>query len=226
MIRDRGFISVAAIVSVVAAAMPGAGTAQPPAALNMRAMWHEPAGAGTPNCEGRDDNVQRQLGCVVKLMKASGATPRAIGFARRCQVLFGEICFISNLQPFGPLALATIALPFRRNTNAHTDSEYAIANGAPDFIRVDDRDALQTALASNPAWLRLIRKHSNIDVWEGTAFSGAHAMPDGGWRFLFSYPLGTYHAEAGRWNASVAFDFAPGGRFAGRKLLAITGPRQ
>ena len=219
-----GGLTVALIVAALG--LTGGAAGQPPAGLDMRAVWHEPPGAGTAKCEGQDSNVQRQLGCVVKIMKATGATPRAIGFARHCPAVFDEICFISNLQPFAALAVATIALPFRRNTNAHTDSEFAIANGAPSFVRVDDRDALQPALAGNPAWLRLTRKHPNIDIWEGTTFTGAHSMPGGGWRFVFSYPLGTYHAEAGRWNAAIAFDFAPNGTFSGRRLLAITGPRQ
>lgn len=211
---------------VAALGLTGSAAAEPAAGLDVRAAWHEPAGAGTVNCEGQDNNVQRQLGCVVKIMKATGATPGAIGFARRCPALFGEICFISNLHSFGPLALVTVALPFRRNTNAHADSEFAIANGLPSFIRIDDRNALQSAFANNPAWLRLARKHPNMDIWEGTTFTGEHAMPGGAWRFVFSYPLGTYHAEAGRWNAAVAFTFAPDGTFAGRELLAITGPRQ
>ena len=51
-------------------------------------------------------------------------------------------------------------------------------------------------------------------------------LSGGVYRLVFSYPLGTYHAEAGRWNASIAFDFAADGTFYGRRLLAITGPQK
>ena len=191
-----------------------------------RAIWREPSGAGAQNCEGRTNDTGRQLACVIGIMKASDATAETVEYARRFSAQFGEICYLSNLQSFGPVSLATLALPFRRNTNAHTDNEYAIVNGDPPFIRVDDNGAVRSALAENPAWSQLKRKHPNIDIWEGTIFVGAHGLPGGFYRLVFSYPLGEYHAEAGRWNASVAFDFTPGGRFVARKLIEISGPRR
>jgi len=225
VIRD-GRLFRAVVVTAVFAAWTTDGAAQLPYRLGARAIWREPAGAGTPACEGGDNDLRRQLRCVFDIMKSSGATKRAIEFARRCSAELGDVCYLSNLRSFGTVSLATLALSFRRNTNAHTDSEYAIVNGDPSFIRVDDKEGVQSALNKSPAWLQLKRKHPNIDIWEGTTFVGAHMLPGGGCRLAFSYPLGTYHAEAGRWNASVAFDFGAGGAFAGRKFLQITGPRQ
>jgi hypothetical protein len=226
MICSSRFIHAVVVATIAATWAAGDASAQLPYRVGARAIWREPAGAGTANCEGRDNDVRRQLHCVIVIMKQSGATERAVEFTQRFFAQLGEVCFLSNLQPFGPVALATIALPFRRNTNAHIDSEFAVVNGDPGFVRVDDNEAVRSALAGSPAFLQLKRKHPNIDIWEGTVFTGAHGLSAGGYRLVFSYPLGEYHAEAGRWNASVAFDFAPGGSFAGRKVLVITGPRQ
>jgi hypothetical protein len=226
MICSSRFFRAVLLAAIAATWTAGGASAQLPYRVGARALWHEPAGAGTTNCEGRDNDVRRQLHCVIVIMKQSGATGRAVEFTRRFSAKLGEICFLSNLQSFGPVALATVAVPFRRNTNAHTDSEFAIVNGDPGFIRVDDNEAVRSVLAGSPAFLQLKSKHPNIDIWEGTVFEGTHGLPGGGHQFVFSYPLGEYHAEAGRWNASVAFDFAPGGAFAGRKVLTITGQRR
>ena len=226
MIRNSHFFRAVTAAAIIAVCLADGEAAQFPDKLGARAVWREPAGAGTSNCEGRNNDFHRQLGCVARIMKSSGATAEAIEFAQRYSTQSDEICYLSKLQPFGPVSLATLALPFRRNTNAHTDNEYAIVNGAPSFIRVDDTGAVQSALADRPVWLRLKREHPDIDVWEGTVFAGGGSRAGGGYRLVFSYPLGTYHAEAGRWNASIAFDFAADGTFYGRRLLAITGPQK
>jgi hypothetical protein len=191
-----------------------------------RAIWYKPTGAEANRCEGNDNDTQRQLGCVIGIMQSSGASPQAIVFTRRLAAQTGNIGYLSKLTNYGPLALGTVEWPFMENTNAHSDSDFYILNGRPALVAGStgcaDNDP---SLASNPSFQRLKRQHPNIMTWEGTVFVSERPLPDGGERFVFSCPLGEYHAAAGEWKAIFALDFDVGENFIGHRLLRISADR-
>ena len=191
--------------------------------VDARAIWSRPHAANTSRCEGSDNNAHRQLACVAGEMASRGASAEAVAFTRRLAALTGQVGYLSKLRSYGQLALATVEWPFMENTNAHSDSDDYIVNGTPRIVAGStgcaDNDS---SLIGSAAYRRLRRVHPDVTTWEGTEFVGESALPGGGERFVFSCPLGGYHAEAGRWNAIFALDFDVAGTFVGHKLLRIS----
>lgn len=192
--------------------------------VDARAIWVVPHSVNPDKCEGNDSDLRHQVACVARLMNQSGASRQAVDFTRRLAAQTKNIGYLSKLRSFGPLALGTVEWPFMQNTNAHSDSGDYILNGNPEFISgtagCADNDP---SFLSSPAFQRLKHRHPNISTWEGTSFVSESALADGGASFVFSCPLGEFHAEAGRWNALIALDFDASGKFLGHKLIRISG---
>lgn len=190
--------------------------------IDERAVWSEPKGVDTSRCDNPDNVFSRQLACMLAMMRQARASPEALAFARWYASTRKDIGYVSRLKPYGPVSLATVELPLRRNTNAHSDSAFEILNGIPNPVHGNtgctDSDAV---LRTAKDFQQLQRGHPDITTWEGTEFVSATALPGGVQRFVFSCPLGEYHAAAGQWFAFFALDFDARGKFLGHRLVKI-----
>lgn len=191
--------------------------------IDFRAVWTEPHGVDASRCDSPDASPPRQLACVLDMMRQGHATAEALAFTRWYAATANDIGYVSKLRDYGSTALATVELPLRRRTNAHTDSAFEILNGTPNPVHGDtgcaDDDA---SLLASTDFQRLKQRHPNLSTWEGTDFVTEAALPGGAQRFVFSCPLGEYHAAAGQWLAFFALDFDAKGRFLGHRLLKIS----
>lgn len=191
--------------------------------IDSRAVWAEPRGVDTSRCDNADNVLQRQLDCVLNVMRQAHAAPEAMAFTRWYAATVNDIGYVSRLRDYGAVSLATVELPLRRNTNAHTDSAFEILNGTPNPVPGDTGCADDDAqLMASSDFQRLKKQHPGISTWEGTGFVKATALPGGVQQFVFSCPLGEYHAAAGSWFAFFALDFEARGKFLGHRLLNIS----
>lgn len=195
--------------------------------IDSHAVWTEPRGVDTSRCDNPDSVLQRQLACVLDKMRQAHASPEALAFTRWYATISRDIGYVSKLEVYGRVSLATVELPLRRSTNAHTDSAFEIVNGTPNPVHGDtgcsDTDA---QLLASRVFQRLKKNHPELSTWEGTEFANATMLPGGVQRFVFSCPLGEYHAAAGQWLAFFALDFGERGKFLGHRLLKISAAGQ
>lgn len=220
------FRTTVGLLLAVAFAQAAAVDSPPPVPIgkiDARAIWTEPRGVDTSRCDNPDNVLRRQLDCVLNLMRHAHASPEALAFTRWYASVKQDIGYVTKIRVYGPVSLATVALPLRRNTNAHTDSAFEILNGTPNPVHGDtgcsDNDA---QLLASRDFQRLEKQHPNISTWEGTGFANATTLPGGVQRFVFSCPLGDYHAAAGSWFAFFALDFDRRGKFLGHRVLRIS----
>ncbi|HLY05704.1 MAG TPA: hypothetical protein VKR31_08155 [Rhizomicrobium sp.] len=223
------FLACAAYMAIVLPGVaPAAADSPPPIGrIDSRAIWIEPHGVDTGQCDSTDDALQRQLTCVLGKMQQAHASPEALAFTRWYAATSQDIGYVSKIRNYGPVSLATVELPLRRRTNAHTDSAFELVNGTPNPVHGDtgcsENDA---SLLASRDFQRLKEGRPNLTTWEGTDFVSAAMLPGGVQRFVFSCPLGEYHAAAGQWLAWFALDFDAGGHFLGHRLLKISAAGQ
>lgn len=216
------------VTAVLLSALPWAAaqTPWPIGKIDARAIWTEPRGGDTSRCDSAGDALPRQLACILQMMRRARAASEAIAFTRWYAATSRDVGYLSKLRAYGPVSLATVELPLRRDTNAHTDRTFEIVNGIPNPVRGDvgcsDTDP---SLHASRDFRRLKQHHPDLTTWEGTDFVNATMLPGGVQRFVFSCPLGEYHAAAGQWLAFFTLDFDAGGKFLGHRLLKISAAR-
>lgn len=219
----RATAYLVATTVLLAAQFAAAASPSPVGKIDSRAIWTEPRGVDTSRCDGSDNSPGRQLACVLDMMRQAHAAPEALAFTRWYAATVKDIGYVSKLREYGSISLATVELPLRRKTNAHTDSAFEIVNGAPNPVHgntgCSDSDA---ALEASRVFQRLKQQNPNLATWEGTGFVKETGLPGGAQRFVFSCPLGEYHAAAGEWLAFFGLDFDAKGRFLGHRLLKIS----
>jgi len=164
------------------------------------------AGVGGPNL----------VACVVPIMQRAGASVEAAAFTTMLQ---GE-GYLDSFRKMGRVDLATIAYPLRANEN----EEYVLVNGLPRIVHVSDPGNLKRIdIKTDPLYPLLIKKFPKLELWFHADFAAMQLLPEGGQRFVFSFPLlNGCHACAVGGHAHIAFDFDTAGNFLGTTLLRLS----
>jgi hypothetical protein len=171
------------------------------AALGADAIW---SGRDLDLC--RTGKAAESDACLVATMRRTGASPSAIAFTKRL-IAKNMSGYISGWRQAGPIGVATIAYPFRANTNVGT--MLIPASGDPidadgyDLSAVDKgRADYRAAQAQHPQAFPV--PPGDIAVKDGA---------DGGTRILVTTATADCHACAPNGSIVVAYDFDATGHF-------------
>jgi hypothetical protein len=162
--------------------------------------------------------------CFVDFMARSGASPKAVAFAKSTD----NTGYLGRFFKRGRVDLAYVLYPFRANEN----QGWLLVNGDPPMIDIDDLSNLpQHQLEQNPTYLRIKDKYPKVMLFGGDrmmerppqmqtsmAIFGKSKRQE----FDVNYRLlnGCHACEEVGW-ATFAFDFDAEGNFLGAKLLGV-----
>jgi len=194
----RALVPLLLLLSVVAARAQGE--------IGPTAVWQpdDTFGADVMACSPAD-------GCTLsRVMAAHGASAEAVAFTQTRE----ESYYLSAFTELGRVDLGLITMP---NT-AGGISLYEMLNGSPSPVSAEDLD--MDEMRALPAYAALWARHPDLVLWAQTIFDGMETRPDGGQRFLFSYPmLDGCRACPEIDKARAAFDFDAAGNFLGVTYL-------
>ena len=180
------------------------------AALGPSAVW---SGAGLDSCRSKTA-AQAVDDCLIDQMRKGGASAGSIAFTQR---LIGADSpgYVSAWKQAGPVGIATVAYPFRANTNE--GSWLVPASGDP--IDVDayqltagdkGRADYKAMIANNP---------DAFPVPPGTI--ALDKTPAGNLRILVTTPTAVCHACAPAASIVVGYDFDAAGHFLFAGVIAV-----
>ncbi len=199
-------------------ATAGVGLAATPAqSVTAAAVWRPPVAFMArfhKRCDGRSGAAFDA--CFAAAMAKAGASPAALGFARR---LDNEAYLEALEDTGGPVAVAHVFYPFRANEN----DAWFLVNGTPALIDVDDRRYLALAqMRSSAAYAAIHRRYPNVTFWPGDRGAAAPAVSQSGREFVIGYLLRNLcHACATVGRVSFAFDFDSGGKLLGTRMASV-----
>jgi hypothetical protein len=157
--------------------------------------------------------------CFVERMRAAGASPAALEFAKRTE----NQGYATRFRDTGKVDLAYAEYPFRANEN----SLVFLVNGEPSMIDVDDLSRIdRKKFESNATYAGLLAKYPALALFPADRRAGLGAsagnLRSGGQRFVVVYQLKDgCHACAVVGDAYVAFDFDVEGRLVGTDLVRV-----
>lgn len=163
--------------------------------------------------EGCSINAASHADCVASVMEKFGAPPEAIDFTTS----FGSMFILESFMEKGRVDLGFIFYPTRANNNW----QYVLLNGLPRLVSAEE--AGDVDITEHSQYPSLAEKQPNLVFWTSeNIFEVVQSLPEGGQRFVFSYPLykGCHACDVGGY-ALVGFDFDPQGQFLGKTLLAL-----
>src|SRR5690606_25969774 len=136
-----------------------------------------------------------------------GASADAIAAAEQLSS-GGELAFVKAWHEYEGVGVATVAYPFRANTNEGT----RLVDAAGERI---DVDALPTSDdgSDNPALQAALQAHPGAMPFAPAQSSGASPLEGGGVRLLYTTPLRNCHACPDVGQLQVAYDFDAQRRF-------------
>jgi hypothetical protein len=155
--------------------------------------------------------------CFAAAMAKAGASKAALDFTGH----LGNQAYLLALGPTGgPIAVAHVVYPFRANEN----DAWFLVNGAPPLIDVDDRRNLPfPQMRSSPAYAEIYRRYRNVTFWSGDRGIAGPQVSQNGREIIVDYLLRNLcHACAIVGRVRYAFDFDPGGKFVGTRLVSVT----
>jgi hypothetical protein len=159
--------------------------------------------------------------CLLRAMRAGGASSKAIAFARWYYAFSeGDSAFADRLvKPrFGVVSIAEIELPGRANTNWI----YIFVNSKPTVINPEEAFTTKLPWKNNASFLAIKRAHPNAGVFPNEDFVGESARPSGGQRFTIAAPIiDGCHACALVGIVYIGFDFGPLGSAIGTAMTAV-----
>jgi hypothetical protein len=205
-------------VVVLAAALAEPGAAPKP--VGPGAVWSPPAGFVASVHAACDGTTGDDFGpCFVERMKAAGASPAALDFARRT----GNLGYLRRFRDDPLVGVAWAEFPYGANEN----SVCFLVNGLPPMIDVDDLSLLgPAALGANAEWVALANARPKLAIFPGDRFGEgavvAAPRPGGGVRFAVEYALvDGCHACARLGVLRLGFDFDGEGKYVGVAVLAV-----
>ena len=208
--KDGRVIHSEALVGFTYAPPSGVAPEKLTAALGPEAVW---SGAGLDACRGKTD-AHAVDECLVDQMHKGGASAGSIAFTQRL-IAADSPGYVSAWKQAGPVGIATVAYPFRANTNE--GSWLVPASGDP--IDVDayqltagdkGRADYKTMIANNP---------DAFPVPPGDVALGK--TPAGNLRVLVTTPTATCHACAPAASIVVGYDFDAAGHFLFAGVVAV-----
>jgi hypothetical protein len=209
-------VRVGVVFLAAALAEPGA----PPKPVGPGAVWSPPMGflaSVHAACDGKSGD---EFGaCFVDRMKAAGASPAVLDFARRT----GNLGYLRRFRDDPLVGVAWAEFPFRANQN----SVCFLVNGLPPWIDVDDLSLVSpAALEANADWVALAKANPKLAIFPGDRFGEdaivAAPRRGGGERFAAEYALvDGCHACARLGVLRLGFDFDGEGKYLGVSVLAV-----
>ena len=157
--------------------------------------------------------------CFVDKMRAAGAPPPALAFARRT----GGMGYLRAFRDTGKVDVAYAEYPFRANEN----QVCLLVNGHPPWIDVDDVSLLdRQALAADRTYGVILKNYPKAMIFPsdrgGPSLPGARRFRDGGLEFLVDYVLRDgCHACAGVGSVRFVVRFDGAGKFLGTTVGSV-----
>ncbi len=180
------------------------------AALGPEAVW---SGAGLDACRGKAD-AHAVDDCLVDQMRKGGASAGSIAFTQRL-IAADSPGYVSGWKQAGPVGIASIAYPFRANTNFGT----MLVPASGDPIDVDAYQ-LTTGDKSRADYKSMIANNPDaFPVPPGDIALGK--TPAGNLRVLVTTPTATCRACAPAASIVVGYDFDAGGHFLFAGVVAV-----
>lgn len=189
--------------------------------VSPQAVWKESATLSQQLQKCTDLSATDPNVCLCNAMKAAGASPEAIAFARSMK---DDPAWVQAFRESGRVDIAGITYPFHANEN----QGILLVNGTPSPIDVDLLEDLpQGDLEKNSTYSSLKKRFPEISIWPGDRYHldaiAATNLPDGGQRFSVPFILRNgCHACEEIGAATFGFDFASNGKFSGIKLVTVS----
>lgn len=179
------------------------------AALGPEAVW---SGAGLDACRAKAGPAIGD--CLLEQMRKGGASASAVAFTQRL-IAADSPGYVSAWKQAGPVGIATIAYPFRANTNQGT--MLVPASGDPIDI---DAYSLTAGDKGRADYRAMIADHPDaFPVPPGEVALGK--TPAGNLRVLVTTPSATCHACAPAASIVVGYDFDAAGHFLFAGVVAV-----
>ena len=197
----------------------GAAPATPGGRIGASAVWQPPQDFNAKAhalCE-KSAGPMSFPECFMNQIAAAGAPTDAVTFSRMLyEQTNGQVGIMTAFKSYGPVDAAQVLYPLRANDNYGL----LLVNGDPKLIDVDDLQKLdRAAMEQEPMFQSVKQKYPQTDLWPGDR-SGSNPwpreqpLPDGGTRFIVSYPLiNGCHACRHVGLARFGWDFDAAGKF-------------
>jgi predicted secreted protein len=222
----RTWISLAMVCAAASLAVAQEPTKPVPHAVtrvDSKAVWNPPAEVLTTvrqKCgEADPTHIEK---CFLNEMKAAGASPEAMAFAKSLAGTMGVV-YLRAFRRAERVDVAYIEYAFRANELEGV----LLVNGNPSPIDVDDeRFTMDAELRKNAAFAALAEQYPHISVWPGDRFdSKLLAVTSTGWgtqTFIVQYLLRDgCHACAEIGTATVGFTFDTDGNFQAARVASV-----
>lgn len=201
---------------LIVASVNAGDTAAP---VGAAAVWNPPAGFLAAMHAACDARPERLAECFRERMRAAGASPDAVAFAKRA----GGLQYVRAFRETGRVDVAWAVSPFRANTNDLVD----LVNGNPPILDVDDPRYLDPSIfAADPGFAAIRAAHPDVTPFPGDRYRlravEGSTLPGGGQRFVVGEDLRDgCHACAILAEARVAFEFDVAGKFVGAHVVRM-----
>lgn len=208
--RDGRVVNSETLVGFTYAPPIGGAPVKTSAALGPAAVW---SGAGLDGCRAMA-GAQAVDGCLLDRMRKGGASAGSIAFTQRL-IAADSPGYVSGWKQAGPVGIATVAYPFRANTNE--GSWLVPASGDP-----IDVDAYQLSAGDKTRadYKAMIDDHPDaFPVPPGTIT--LDKTPAGNLRVLVTTPSAVCHACAPAASIVVGYDFDAAGHFLFAGVIAV-----
>jgi hypothetical protein len=154
--------------------------------------------------------------CLTKAMQAGGASADAVRAAEQLSS-GGELAFVTAWHEHDGIGVATVAYPFRANTNEGT--RLIDAGGKRidvDTVQWDD------ALRADPGVQALLQAHPQATPFAPAQSAGSTSLDGGGVRLLYRTPLRDCHACANAGQLQIGYEFDAKRNFIGQQVVPVT----
>ncbi|WP_137190248.1 hypothetical protein [Stenotrophomonas rhizophila] len=156
--------------------------------------------------------------CLIKAMQAGGASADAVTAAGQLSSA-GELAFVSAWHEHDGIGVATVAYPFRANTNEGT----RLVDAAGKRIDVDAVQ-LDDTMRADPGVQALLAAHPQATPFAPAQAGGSTPLDNGGIRLLYRTPLRDCHACADVGQIQIGYDFDGTRHFIGQQVVPVATP--
>ncbi|MGV6493221.1 hypothetical protein ACTUVK_003427 [Stenotrophomonas rhizophila] len=200
------------------ATTPGAATGTARMAADSALRW-SPAVVWSGDLNScRQGEAAATRDCLTKAMQAGGASADAVTAAGQLSSA-GELAYVTAWHEQDGIGVATVAYPFRANTNEGT--RLIDAGGK----RIDvDTVQLDDTLRADPGVQALLNAHPQATPFAPAQAAGGTPLEGGGVRLVYRTPLRECHACADVGQLQIGYDFDATRHFVGQHVVPTPAP--
>lgn len=157
--------------------------------------------------------------CFVSKMVSAGAPAAAVDFTKYLLKNDYPFCYMSSFREMGKVDMALVDCPFMANTMGFT----LLVNGNPQVLLPGDAKYLKKIdIKKDPLYKSIRKKYPRAGLWMEGDFVKLTKTLEGGQRFIWEHKLlnGCRACDVAG-SATVSYDFDPGGKFIGVKLIRL-----